>query len=148
MRPAVRLALDRLEHQQLGAVQVADDRHPGGDPCGRLVERRQVVQVQHVGVARRRRLQRARPGLDLLLGVGVVEQREAAVRRARPVLVGRVHRRVAPGIVHRPHVEARGRTRRASPGPTTEPETTVTSQPVRGSAAARLRATCAEPPRG
>ena len=48
---SARVGLDRLEHQQLGAVQVADDRHVGRDPRGGLVQRRQVVQVQHVGLA-------------------------------------------------------------------------------------------------
>ena len=51
VRPALRVGLDRLEHQQLGAVQVADDRDAGRDARRRLVERRQVVQVQDVGVA-------------------------------------------------------------------------------------------------
>ena len=40
---------DLLEHEQLGAVQVADDRHVGRDAGGRLVQRREVVQVQDVG---------------------------------------------------------------------------------------------------
>ena len=49
-----------LEHQQLGAVQVADDRDVGRHAGGRLVDRRQVVEVQDVGVGGARRLQRAR----------------------------------------------------------------------------------------
>ena len=125
VRPAVRVVLDRLEHQQLGAVQVADDRDAGRDARGGLVERRQVVQVQDVGVRRAGGLQRARPGRDLVLGVGVVERGEDAVGRVRAVLVGRVQRRVggervaaiaaravmSTGRTSRPRVEAARRRR-------------------------------------
>ena len=40
---------DRLEHEQLRAVQVADDRDARRGGRGRGVERREVVQVQDVG---------------------------------------------------------------------------------------------------
>ena len=86
----------------------ADDRHVGRDPRGRLVQRREVVQVQHVGVGRAGGVERARPGVDVALVGGVVDGREDAVRRVGPVLVGRVHRRVAGGSKStRAHVEAR-----------------------------------------
>ena len=87
-------SLDRLEHQQLGAVQVADDRHVRRDPRGRLVDRREVVEVQDVGLARARVRERPRPGADLALEGGVVEAGEDLVGRARAVLVGGVHRRI------------------------------------------------------
>ena len=49
-RPLVDLA----QHQQLGAVQVADPRHVGEGALGGLVDRRQVMEVQDVGVRRAR----------------------------------------------------------------------------------------------
>ena len=94
VRPAQRVGLDRLQHQQLGAVQVADDRHVGRRALGGLVQRREVMQVQHVGVRGARGLQRPRPRRHLMLGVVGVQQPETAVGRAGTVLVGRVHRRV------------------------------------------------------
>lgn len=45
---------DLLEHEQLGAVEVAEDGHPGSDPRRRLVERGEVVEVQDVRLARAR----------------------------------------------------------------------------------------------
>ena len=94
MGPPAGIGLDRLQHQQLGAVEMPDHRHAGSDARGRLVDRCQVVQVQDVGVRRAGRLQRVAPRHDLALVLVVVERREDAVGRARPVLVGRVHRRV------------------------------------------------------
>ena len=66
VRPVGGAVDDLLEHQQLGAVQVADDRDVGRDARGRLVQRREVVQVQDVAL-RRRPLARARaaPGGDV-----------------------------------------------------------------------------------
>ena len=113
-RPAPRIGLDRLEHQQLGPVQVADHRHARSDARGRLVDRRQVVQVQHVGRRGAHRLQRTAPGHHLALVLLARQRGEDAVRRSRPVLVGRVHRRIGAhrvvGLerarhVDRPHVE-------------------------------------------
>jgi hypothetical protein len=46
----VRLRLDLLEHQQLRAVEMPDDGHAGRDALGRLVERREVMEVQDVRV--------------------------------------------------------------------------------------------------
>ncbi len=92
VRPAARIGGDRLEHQQLGPVQVTDHRHARRHSMSRLVDRRQVVQVQHVRARRADRLQRAAPGDDLALVLGVIQRGEDAVLRARPVLVGRVHR--------------------------------------------------------
>ena len=86
--------LDRLEHQQLGAVQVADDRDVGRDPRGRLVQGREVVEVQDVGLGRARVRERARPRVDLALVGGLVEAGEDRVRRALAVLVGRVEGRI------------------------------------------------------
>ena len=99
------------------------------------------------------------PRDDLALVLLVVERGEDAVRRARAVLVGGVHRRVGAhrvrraerrGHVDRPHVEpgvelarvarlagARERSRQHRHVPACAAERV-----------ARLRATCAEPPRG
>ena len=55
------------------------------DARGRLIDRRQVVQVQDVGIGGVDGLQRARPGRDLMLGVLVVE----AARRCGPGASGR-----------------------------------------------------------
>ena len=83
---------DLLEHQQLGAVQVADDRDVRRDARRRLVDRGEVVQVQRVGIGGAGGGQRARPRRDLTLVCVVVERGEHAVRGAATVLVGRVQR--------------------------------------------------------
>ena len=82
-----------LEHQQLGAVQVADDRDVRRDARRRLVDRGEVVQVQRVGVGGAGGGQSARPCRHLTLVGVVVERGEHPVRSAGTVLVGRVHRR-------------------------------------------------------
>ncbi len=69
-------------------MQVADDRHAGRDARGRLVQRRQVVEVKHVGLRRAGALQRLRPGGDLALVRLVAEVGEDAVGRVGAVLVG------------------------------------------------------------
>jgi hypothetical protein len=102
VRPAGRrTGSDRLEHEQLGAVDVADDRHVGGDPPRSFVHRRQVVEVQHVSRAGVRGRQHPRPRTDLVFEGQVVDGREDAVRRARPVLVRRVQRGVGAQRVGR-----------------------------------------------
>ncbi len=68
-------------------MQVADDRHTWGDPHRGLVDRGQVVQVQHVGARGADRMQRLAPGGHLALVLVVVERGEDAVRCVRPVLV-------------------------------------------------------------
>jgi hypothetical protein len=97
---------DRLEHQQLGAVQVRDDRDARRHARGRLVDRRQVVQVQDVGVRRARVGQRLRPRVDVLGVDVVVDGREDAIGGPGPVLIGRMQRRVARVEVDRADVEA------------------------------------------
>jgi hypothetical protein len=89
---AVAAGLDVLEHQQLGPVQVGDDRDARGDALGRLVERRQVVEVEHVGAGGVRRREVSRPGGDLVLVGAVVQRAHDPIRRARAVLVGRMKR--------------------------------------------------------
>ena len=59
--PGWRAGGDLLEHQQLSAVELADDRHVRRDPRGGFVERREMVQVQHVGLARAGTPELARP---------------------------------------------------------------------------------------
>ena len=97
---------DLLEHQQLGAVQVRDDRDAGRDARGGLVQRREVVEVQDVALGRAGGRERVRPRGDVRLEARVVDRREDLVVGAGPVLEGRVHRRVAGVEVDRPDVEA------------------------------------------
>jgi hypothetical protein len=85
---------------------MGDDRHVRRDPRGGLVQRREVVQVQDVEAARADALERRRPRGDVRLVGGVVDRREDPIGRARAVLEGRMHRRVAGGEVDRVHVEA------------------------------------------
>ena len=85
---------------------------PGATRARRLVERREVVQVQHVGVARARRLPAPAPRPSTWCSaIVVVERGEHAVRRALAVLVGRVERRVGEQRVGR--VERGGHVDRA-----------------------------------
>ena len=94
VRPACGSALgDALEHQQLRAVDVAEDRDAGGDAPGGLVERGQVVQIEHVGLGASCGGELARPGVDLALEGGVVERGEDRVLGVAAILVGSVHRR-------------------------------------------------------
>ena len=79
---------DPLEHQELGAVDVADHRDVGELAGGRLVHRRQVVEVEDVGVGGSRLVELARPSLDLELEALVVEAGEDGVLGSRPVLEG------------------------------------------------------------
>ena len=101
-----RAGLDLLEHQELGAVDVAHHRHVGGHARRGLVDRRQVVQVQDVGLARPRLLQPLRPELHQPLVGGIVDAREDGVGGVLAVLVGRMHRRLdVERVVDRAHVE-------------------------------------------
>ena len=84
-----------LEHQQLGAVEMADDRHAGRDARGGLVDRVEVVQVQDVGLGRTGALERRGPGVDVALVLLVAHAREHLVGGVRAVLVGGLHRRLA-----------------------------------------------------
>ncbi len=60
---------------------------------GRLVHRREVVEVEDVGVGGSRLVELARPRVDLELEALVVEAGEDGVLGSRPVLEGRVHGR-------------------------------------------------------
>jgi hypothetical protein len=115
VRPALRLLEDLLEHQELGAVQVADDRDVRRDPRRGLVQRRQMVEVQHVDLARARGHQYVAPSVGQVLGDVAAQRGEHPVRRVPPVLVGGVERRVGEqrvgrvergGEVEGVHVEA------------------------------------------
>ena len=82
---------DLLEHQQLGAVQVRDDRRAGEVArCG-VVQRGEVVQMQHRGRMRRNPLQHPLPATCLVLGERGRERGEDPVRCVRPILVRRMH---------------------------------------------------------
>jgi len=76
-------------------MQLADDRDVRRDARGRLVERGEVMQVQHVSVAGSGALQLARPRRDLELVLVVVELGEDPVRCTGTVLEGRMQRRAA-----------------------------------------------------
>jgi hypothetical protein len=86
---------DLLEHQQLGAVEMPDDRHAGRNPGRGFVDGREVMQVQDVGLAGARTLELARPGGNLELILVVVERRKDTVRSAGTVLEGRMQWRAA-----------------------------------------------------
>jgi hypothetical protein len=62
------------------------------DALGGLVDRRQVMEVQDVGVAGARAQQRPAPGADLPLERGLAEPGEDRIGRVGSVLVGGVHR--------------------------------------------------------
>ena len=93
--PGWRAGGDLLEHQQLSPMELADDWHVRRDARGGFVEWREMVQVQHVGLARAGTRELARPRPYLALVVEVVKRGEDAVRGARTVLEGRVQRGAA-----------------------------------------------------
>ena len=82
---------------------MAHPRHVREGSLGGLVDRGQVVEVQHVGRARARRGELALPGRDEPLVGVVVHAGEHAVGRARPVLVGGLE-----GGIGRERVGSRG----------------------------------------
>ena len=65
---------------------MSHDRHVRRHAGGRLVERRQMIEVQDVSLRGAGSGQLTAPGLDLPLEGDVIEFREDAVRSARPVL--------------------------------------------------------------
>ena len=66
-------------------MQVSDDRDAWSDECRRLVDRRQVVQVQRVGIGGADLGEHPRPCRDLTVMSLVVERREHPVHgRLRP----------------------------------------------------------------
>jgi hypothetical protein len=77
-------------------VEVADHGLVGKRARGGLVDRRQVMQVEQVGVGGTGPLEMPDPGLDEMLVSVVVDIREHAVGRPRAVLERRVHRRIRP----------------------------------------------------
>ena len=112
VRPARRGAGgDPLQHQQLGAVDVAEHRDLGEGARGRLAERGQVVEVEEVGVGGAGQPQLPHPGLDLELEGLVVEGGEDRVLGIGAILVGAVHRRGAGGAVEVKRVVAAQRGR-------------------------------------
>ena len=100
---------DLLKHQQLSAMELANDRHAWRDVRGGFVERREMVQVQHVGLARAGTPELARPGPHVALVVEVVEHREDAVGGARTVLERWVQRGTAEGALEPQRRAARER---------------------------------------
>ena len=83
---------------------MADDRDARRGARGRGVQRRQVMQMEHVGACGARGAQLARPGRDLALVLGVVERGEDAVAGPRPVLERRLQRPAARRRVERHRV--------------------------------------------
>jgi hypothetical protein len=81
------------------------------------VERREVVEVEHVRLGRARARQRVGPHVDEALVHLVPDGREHRVGRLRPLLVRRLERDPAPGrVVDRHHVDpVEERRRVASP---------------------------------
>ena len=94
--PAGRRAVgDPLEHQQLGAMQLSDHRHLRRCARGGLVERSEMVQVQHIDTIGAGAGELAAPGAHLTLVVEVVDACEDLVGRAAPLLEGGMQRRGA-----------------------------------------------------
>lgn len=89
-----RSVVDRLEHEELRAVQVRDDGDPGRDARRRLVQGGEVMEVEDVGLRGARCPERTRPRHDLMLVELLVQGGEDAVGRAGAVLEGRVHGRL------------------------------------------------------
>ena len=146
--PALGRALvDLAQHQQLGAVQVADPRDVREGALGRLVHRRQVVQVD----AGRRRPRRPRAAASPRRRPGARRSRRRPSRRrgrARPRgprTTGACGGSARSGssassavrVVDRPHVEALEEARRRRPRPWRDPTTIVGSQPLSGRFRAR-----------
>ena len=92
--PAARRRLDLLQHPQLGAVELAEHRDLRERARGCLVDRGEVVQVEHLGAAGAGAPEGLLPGLDQPLVGAVADGGEDPVRRAGPVLVGRLEGRV------------------------------------------------------
>ena len=67
-------------------MQVADARDLRKIAFRRLVDRRQVMEVQQVELRGAGRGELAPPGSHLVLEGGLVERREHAIRRADPIL--------------------------------------------------------------
>ncbi len=97
-------------------MQVPDPRHARVVALGGLVDRRQVMEVEEVGLPRPGGGELAPPGLHLVLERRVVQPGEHAVGRSLPVLERRVVGRVGRERVRRrgrgvevegPHVESR-----------------------------------------
>ena len=87
------LARDRVEHLELGAVQVRHDRDVRHDRRGRLVDRREVVQVEDPRAPQLGRSgDQPRPGRDHALALLRRHSRERPVGGALALLVGGVHR--------------------------------------------------------
>src|SRR5215211_5038302 len=73
-------------------MKLTDDRDLRGHPRGRLVDRRQVMQVEEVERPGARAAQRFAPSPDLQLELEIVETGEHSVWGVRAILVGRMHR--------------------------------------------------------
>jgi hypothetical protein len=83
-----RSGLDRSQEGKLGPVQLPYDRHTWMRAQRGLVRRRQVMEMEQVGLGRSRPVERLRPVADQPLVVFVVDRGEDAIGGARPVLVG------------------------------------------------------------
>ena len=95
---------DPFEHQQLGSMELTDDRDVRSHPSGGLVERGEMVQMQHIRIPGSGVLERPRPCSNLQLVLVIIERREHAIGRADPILERRMQGR-APG---RPSEPVRG----------------------------------------
>src|SRR5215211_4076675 len=82
-----RTYLQATQERELSAVQLADDRHPRKGAQRRLVDRRQMVQVEKIGLRGAGAGQRVRPGGDQPLVGRTVDLREDAVGARRSVLI-------------------------------------------------------------
>jgi hypothetical protein len=71
-------------------VELADDRDVRRNARRGFVERREMVQVQHIRLPRATTLELARPRHDLELVFDIVEHREDPIRCAGPIFEGRM----------------------------------------------------------
>ena len=84
---------DRLDHLELCAVEMCDQRYLRPEPVRGVELRREVVKVEHVGAISTRSAQRRFPHRAEMLGELGPHRSEHHVRRTGAVLVRGVHRR-------------------------------------------------------
>jgi len=79
---------DAIEHLQIRAVQMGDERALGPKPSGGLMHRRQVMEMNDVDVAEACALEHALPRPHLSLRLLRAQSRKDRIRRSLPILEG------------------------------------------------------------
>jgi hypothetical protein len=80
-------------------MDLADDRNLGSHARRGLIDRRQVVEVQDIGLTRTGQHELSRPGTYLELVIPIVNHGEHRVRGTRPVLIGRMEGSCSRGTI-------------------------------------------------